>query len=156
MGKIDFILVEEIHIYWKVGHTFQPYITSENGCELLFEMDRGWVIFFSVFEKTCLKNGQNLTHSLPIPNITLHPFSIVRTFSKTKTASSPCMPHSRLYIHSSLLGMIILLGKLTELYGKFSKNTGGFVVRKYFRKFQHILLTIITGLVCNLYPLCNK
>ena len=27
MSKIALILVEEIHIYWEVGHIFQPYST---------------------------------------------------------------------------------------------------------------------------------
>ena len=34
MSKIDFILVEEIHIYWDFGHTFQPYSTEIIACSI--------------------------------------------------------------------------------------------------------------------------
>ena len=42
MSKIALILVKDIHIYWEVGYTFQPYSTEENGHELDQRAIRVW------------------------------------------------------------------------------------------------------------------
>ena len=62
-------------------------------------------------------------------------YPVITTFYYT--LSYPFMLEYGRYVHTLLIGMRKLLDELPELYSKFSKKIGGFVVRTYFRKVQH-------------------